>query len=127
MAVYTTILNNRLTTTIPNVVGGAALEAGLQASEVPGVLEAVTAGTISDVGLSSSVLSAITGAIPVAYSQAFKTVYLASLGFGGIAIIGSLLVVDPKKHLTNKVERRLNAQRSKTIATKDSELTDSEV
>ncbi|KAJ4286774.1 hypothetical protein N0V90_013026 [Kalmusia sp. IMI 367209] len=111
VAVYSTILTNRLATTIPSVVGGAATAAGLPASEVPEVLAAVSAGTVAEVpGISSSVLAAIAEAVPTAYSQAFKTVYLASLGFGGIAIIGSLLTVDPEKHLTDKVERRLHGK-----------------
>lgn len=76
------------------------------------MLEAIEAGTLAKVpGITTSVLAAITEALPLAYSQAFKTVYLASLGFGGIAIIGSLLTVDPKRHLTDKVERRLHGKR----------------
>lgn len=108
VAVYSTVLTNRLGTTLPNVVGGAAIKAGLPESDVPGVLAAVSAGTVADApGVTSSILAAIAGAVPIAYSQAFKTVYLASLGFGGIAIIGSLLTVDPEKHLTDTVERKL--------------------
>lgn len=123
VAVYSTILTNRLATTLPDVVGGAAVRAGLPTSQVPEVLEAASAGTLARVpGITQSILAAVTEALPIAYSQAFKTVYLASLGFGGIAIIGSLLTVDPKKLLTNKVERRLhgkriggNIQREKTL------------
>ena len=111
MAVYSTILTNRLSTTIPSVVGGAALDAGLPEAQLPEVLAAVSAGTIAQVpGITQSVLSSIAQALPTAYGQAFKTVYLASLGFGGIAIIGSLLTVDPKKHLTDKVERRMHGR-----------------
>ncbi|KAL5454836.1 hypothetical protein PMIN07_007380 [Paraphaeosphaeria minitans] len=109
VAVYSTILTNRLSTTMPAVVGGAATAAGLPASDVPAVLAAVTAGTVDKApGVTPSIIAAIAAAVPTAYSQAFKTVYLASLGFGGIAIIGSLLTVDPEKHLTDKVERRLH-------------------
>ena len=87
------------------------MEAGLPASDVPGVLAAVSAGTVAKApGVTPSILAAIGEAVPTAYSQAFKTVYLASLGFGGIAIIGSLLTVDPEKHLTDKVERRLHGK-----------------
>ncbi|KAF2651220.1 fungal trichothecene efflux pump [Lophiostoma macrostomum CBS 122681] len=111
VAVYTTILTNRLSTTIPSIVGSAAVEAGLPESQPPEVLEAISAGTIAKVpGLTQSVLAAITQALPTAYGQAFKTVYLASLGFGGIAIIGSLLTKDPQEHLTDKVERRMHGK-----------------
>jgi hypothetical protein len=110
-AVYTTVLTNRLSDTIPGVVGSAAINAGLPESELPEVLAAVSEGTVATVpGISQSVLAAITEALPTAYSQAFKTVYLASLGFGGIAIIGSLLTKDPQKHLTDRVERRMHGK-----------------
>ncbi|KAM0609423.1 hypothetical protein ACHAP0_007412 [Verticillium nonalfalfae] len=36
--------------------------------------------------ITDSIQEAVRSVLPVAYSQAFKTVYLASLGFGGIAI-----------------------------------------
>ncbi|KAF2476712.1 fungal trichothecene efflux pump [Lindgomyces ingoldianus] len=111
VAVYTTVLTNRLSTTIASVVGGAAVNAGLPESELPEVLAAISAGTVAEVpGITQPILAAITSAVPTAYGQSFKTVYLASLGFGGIAIVGSLLTVDPKKHLTDKVERRMHGK-----------------
>ena len=109
VAVYSTILTNRLATTMPTVVGGAATAAGLPAADVPAVLAAISTSTLADVpGITDTIIAAVGAAVPTAYSQAFKTVYLASLGFGGVAIIGSLLTVDPEKHLTDKVERRLH-------------------
>lgn len=111
VAVYSTILTNRLTTTLPATVGGAAVAAGLPAADVPAVLAAASKGTLAEVpGITIAIITAVTQALPIAYSQAFKTVYLASLGFGGIAIIGSLLTKDPKKHLTGKVERRMHGR-----------------
>lgn len=111
VAVYSTILTNRLTETLPTVVGGAAINAGLPKSELPELLEAISAGTLAEVpGITKGIIAAVAESLPTAYSQAFKTVYLASLGFGGIAIIGSLLTKDPKKHLTNKVERRMHGK-----------------
>lgn len=113
VAVYSTILTNRLAVTIPNVVGSAAIAAGLSTADVPGVIAAVSAGTVAEApGVTPSILNAIGQAAPIAYSQAFRTVYLASLGFGGIAIVGSLLTVDPGKHLTDKIERRLNGEKT---------------
>lgn len=106
VAVYTTILNNRLGDTIPNNVLPAAEAAGLPESKAADLLAAVSASDLS--AFSESVQAAVAGALPTAYSQAFKTVYLASLGFGGIAIVGCLFSKDAKKHLTNKVERRMH-------------------
>jgi hypothetical protein len=106
VAVYTTILSNRLTDTIPQKLIPAATAAGLPASDVPSLLAAVTTKDFS--AFSSSVQEAVAGALPYAYAAAFKTVYLASLGFGGIAIIGCLFSKDAQKHLTNKVERKMH-------------------
>lgn len=106
VAVYTSILSNRLTDTIPNNVIPAAEKAGLPESQASDLLTALTAGDLSS--FSDAVQAAVAGALPTAYAQAFKTVYLASLGFGAIAIIGCLFSKDAKKHLTDKVERRMH-------------------
>jgi hypothetical protein len=110
IAVYVAILNNRLTDTLPTIVGGAAVEAGLPRSEIPSLLSAIAAGTLEEVpGMTKSIINAVTEAIPNAYAASFKTVYLASLGFGAIAIVGGLLSKDARKHLNNNVERRMHA------------------
>ena len=106
VAVYSSILSNRLLTTIPANIVPAVEQAGLPASQVPALLTAYKAGNVT--AYSSAVQAAVAAADPVAYTQAFKTVYLASLGFGGIAIIGCLFAKDAQKHLTNKVERKMN-------------------
>lgn len=114
VAVYTTILSNRLTTTIPANVIPAAEAAGLEPSQAAALLGAVTKGNLT--AYSAPIRLAVTEALPDAYAQAFKTVYLASLGFGAIAIIGCLFSKDAKKHLTNKIERRM-VDTKKTPAT----------
>jgi hypothetical protein len=106
VAVYTTILSNRLETTIPAKVIPAATGAGLSQSAVPELLAAVPTKDFS--AFPSAVQEAVMGALPYAYADAFKTVYLASLGFGAIAIIGCLFSKDAQKHLTNKVERKMH-------------------
>ncbi|KAF3354558.1 hypothetical protein VdG1_07348 [Verticillium dahliae VDG1] len=101
VTVYTTILANRLSTTIPSNIARPAIEAGLPADQVGALAAAVRAG------ITDSIQEAVWSVLPVAYSQAFKTVYLASLGFGGIAIVGCLFSKDAQKHLTDRVERRM--------------------
>ncbi|KAK7224986.1 hypothetical protein V2G26_012989 [Clonostachys chloroleuca] len=105
VTVYSTILTNRLSSTIPEIVVPAAEQAGLDPSQVSSLLKAVTAKNLS--GFSSAIQAAVSGALPSAYAAAFKTVYLASLGFGGIAIVGCLFSKDAKEHLTDKVERKM--------------------
>jgi hypothetical protein len=110
LPVYIAILNNRLFTTLPNIVGGVAVDAGLSPSKVPDLLSAISARTLDQMpGLTKPIAAAVITALPNAYAAAFKTVYLASLGFGAIAIVGSLLSKDARKHLTNKTERKMHA------------------
>lgn len=107
VAVYSTILSNRLSSTIPNNVVPAALDAGLAPSETSDLLAAVSSKDLS--AFSDAVREAVAAALPDAYAQAFKTVYLASLGFGGVAIVGCLFAKDAKEHLTSRVERKMYA------------------
>ncbi|KAK1479764.1 fungal trichothecene efflux pump [Colletotrichum tamarilloi] len=108
VAVYTTILSNRLATEIPAAIRGPAVAAGLPSSQLPALAKAVQAGKLAAFpGLTSAVKAAVAKVLPTAYSKAFETVYLASLGFGAIAIVGCLFSKDAQKHLTNKVERRM--------------------
>ncbi|KAK1771568.1 fungal trichothecene efflux pump [Phialemonium atrogriseum] len=109
VAVYSSILTNRLTTTLPDNIGPAATEAGLPSSEVSALVAAVRAGKLATFpGITAAIKEAVERVLPMAYSQAFKTVYLASLGFGAIAIMGSLFSKDAQKHLNDKVERKMH-------------------
>lgn len=111
VAVYSSILSNRLATTVPANVGPAAIAAGLPAEKVPALVTAVLGNKLATFpGLTDSVKVAVAGVLPIAYSQAFQTVYLASLGFGGIAIVGCLFSKDATKHLTDKVHRKMHGK-----------------
>ncbi|KAI0839239.1 trichothecene efflux pump [Hypoxylon sp. FL0890] len=111
VAVYSSILSNRLATTVPANVGPAAIAAGLPAEEVPSLVAAVLGSQLASFpGLTPEIQAAVASVLPTAYSQAFKTVYLASLGFGGIAIVGCLFSKDAQKHLTDKVERKMHGK-----------------
>jgi hypothetical protein len=102
VAVYTTILTNRLTSTLTSDVGPAAVSAGLPESQVPALVAAIKGSTWAKFpGLTDSIRDAVQGQIPFAYAAAFKTVYLASLGFGFLAIVGSIMTKDPRKHLND--------------------------
>lgn len=109
VAVYSSILSNRLATTIPENIGPVATDAGLPSSQLPALIEAVTAGELATFpGITPAIEKAVSAVLPTAYTQAYKTVYLASLGFGGIAIIGCMFAKDAQKHLTDTVERKMH-------------------
>ncbi|KAI0853470.1 hypothetical protein F5Y00DRAFT_224737 [Daldinia vernicosa] len=111
VVVYSSILSNRLASTFPANVGPAAIAAGLPAEKVPALVAAVLGSKLATfLGLSDARKAAVASVLPIAYSQAFKTVYLASLGFGGIAIVGCLFSKDAQKHLTDKVERKMHGK-----------------
>ena len=107
VAVYSTILNNRLSTTIPATIIPAVEKAGLDSDQVSDLLAVLPAGNLT--AFPPAVQEAVAHYLPIAYSNAYKTVYLASLGFGGIAIIGCLFSKDASKHLTSKVERKMQS------------------
>jgi hypothetical protein len=110
VAVYITILSNRLETTLPANVGPAATAAGLPAAQIPALVAAVKAGKLATFpGINAAITRAVSGVLPTAYSQAFKTVYLASLGFGAIAIIGCLFSKNAQEHLNDTVERKMHS------------------
>jgi len=61
IAVYLTILTNRLATTLPVMVGKAAVVAGLPVAEVPVLLAAALKGTLIEVPrITIAIITAIT-------------------------------------------------------------------
>jgi hypothetical protein len=69
--------------------------------------------------MSTAVETVIGTATQDAYSQSLKTVYLASLAFGGLSIIASFFTSDVKVFLTNHVNKAVSrdvtdAERAKT-------------
>jgi hypothetical protein len=119
VAIYVAILNNRLATTLVDNISSVAPEAGIPRDRIPAIVAAVQAGTLAKVpGISPAMQAAVSKVVPTAYSQAFKTVYLASLAFGGIAILSSLFSKDVQKHLTDRVERKLHGGQKQTTVEK---------
>lgn len=108
VTVYSTILSNRLKFTVPHNIGPVAVAAGLPEDQVPALTKAVLGGSLAKFpGLTDSILKAVSSVLPTAYSQAFQTVYLASFGFGAIAIVGCLFAKDARDLLTDRVERKM--------------------
>ncbi|KAK6381129.1 hypothetical protein LTR65_001041 [Meristemomyces frigidus] len=91
VAIYATILSNRLTTTIRANVVPAAEAAGLPASSIPALISGL-GGTTSPnstavPGINPHTLASVSQAYRVANSQAYRTVFLASFAFGGLCMI----------------------------------------
>lgn len=109
VAVYSSILQNRLQTTIPASVGPVVIAAGLPPTEVPALVLAVKAGKLVGFpGLTAQIRNAVARVLPKAYAEAFKTVYLSSLGFGAIALVACLFAKDEQGHLSDEVARKMH-------------------
>ena len=91
VAMYSTILSNRLSKTVPAVVTPAVLGAGLPEDSIPALLINLannTALSNSKVpGINKDILVVAQQAFKLANSQAYSTVFLSTLGFGGLAMI----------------------------------------
>ncbi|KAB5511539.1 fungal trichothecene efflux pump [Coniochaeta sp. 2T2.1] len=107
-AIFSSVLSTRLAVTIPTAITPAAEQAGFDMSKIATLAGAARAGTLDKVpGITHAVIDAVTAALPNAYAAAFKTVYLASLAFGGVAIVGALLTKNAAPYLTDQVSRKL--------------------
>lgn len=104
-AVFTTVLKNRLATTVPQFVAPALVDAGLPATslldfirllrEDPGSLGLVP-------GSNTTIVEAGLEAFKVANAHAYSTVYLTTLGFSGLGVLASLFTpeIEPRLHDT---------------------------
>jgi len=110
-SIYVSILSNRLGKTIPANVTPAVLSAGLPASDLVPLYRALAEGTTSALeavpGMNADVLAAVGNAMKVANTQAFQTVYLVSIVFGGLAIIAALFSQSVDHLMTDYVARKI--------------------
>lgn len=112
VAVYTTTLTNRLATTIPQRVPPALIEAGLPPSSVEAFISAIAAGTTDALqsvpGITDQIITIGVGAYKFANSDAFKTVYLTTIAFSGVAVILTFFAPNTESFMTEKVVATLN-------------------
>ncbi|CAG8898848.1 unnamed protein product [Penicillium egyptiacum] len=93
VAMYNTILNNRLLQTVPAAVAPVALSAGVPESFIPQLITNLTRGNLGALkggtvpGLTAGGIPLIEAAYRLGNSQAYSTVFLSTLGFGGVALI----------------------------------------
>lgn len=111
LAIYTTVLNNKLAQLVPAVVGPAVENAGLSADAVPAVLEGLTAGSLADVpGITPSISSIAVDAYQTAFSRSVRIVYLISIAFGALAIGGAFFSPNAESRFDEGVARRMHGK-----------------
>jgi hypothetical protein len=101
------------------------VKAGLPSADLPALFAAITAGTVTAMetvpGITPTVIGAVGDAVKVAYSQAFKTVYLTSIAFGGLSIIVALFITSVDDLMTDFVARKIRGVETKRINSLKSE------
>lgn len=116
-AIYVSIFSNQLTVNLPAQVTGPVEAAGLPSSSVTALFAAITNGTRAALesvpGMHADILAVVGRTVKDAYSMSFKTVYLSSLGFGGLAVIASFFATDVDTFLTNFVNKTISGPKGK--------------
>ncbi|CAK7200047.1 hypothetical protein SEUCBS139899_002735 [Sporothrix eucalyptigena] len=108
--VYNVVLRARSDVTIPAAVTPAVEQAGLPASSVAAFINGFSTGSFANItGLTDHILEVGTQAYYVGNFNAYRTVFLVTIAFTGLAFIaGILLPNDIDKYLTNRVHVTLH-------------------
>ncbi|KAI9735366.1 MAG: hypothetical protein M1818_006561 [Claussenomyces sp. TS43310] len=111
-AIYLSILTNKDNSMSAIEIPPAVQAAGLPPSSLPVLFAAIAAGTTQALeavpGITPQILVALGVAEEDAFSGAVKIVFLATISFGGVAIIASFFIKDIDHLLTNQVIRKLH-------------------
>jgi hypothetical protein len=90
VAIYVTVFSNRVTTTVSEQVPAALVAAGVPATSVVDFLTAFTTGATDLLmkvpGVSASIIAAGATSYKQANADAYRTVYLITIAFSGIAV-----------------------------------------
>jgi hypothetical protein len=118
--VYTTTLKLRLAKTIPANVAPALINAGLPETSVVDFIGALATGEFDNIpGVNTEITAAGIAANKVAYSQAFKTVFLVSLAFSGLAIICAAFSPNTDSRMTNQISAGLSKKDERAVVEKE--------
>jgi hypothetical protein len=111
LAIFSSVLTTRKAEEIPPRLTELATQDGLDATSTAALIKAGIAGAIDTIGsipgipaerVSQYILEIQDGNV-----SAYKTVFLASLAFGGFAVICSFFTKPFDQHFTNTVDKRL--------------------
>lgn len=111
-AIYLTVLSNRLGKTIPTQVPPALIDAGLPASSVAGFIKAVPTGSFKGIqGLTTHIIEVGVAAYKAASASAYRTVFLTSIAFSGVALILSFFCPNVDDRMTGMVAITLRKEK----------------
>lgn len=109
--VYSVILSSRLRETIPAQVPKAAIAAGLPSSSATNLLEAFSVGSPTAFaavkGITPKILATATAAYKTASNDAYRTVFLSTIAFSGLAVILSFFAPNVDDRMTGDIAATL--------------------
>lgn len=105
------MLQNKVNSNIKTHVIPALIKAGLPIDSIKPFVAALAAGDTASLakipGVTPTILQTAVATFRDAYARSFKTVYLATIVFGGLSFIASFMVPNIDNKLSNDVVRRL--------------------
>ncbi|KAI9795862.1 MAG: hypothetical protein M1835_005058 [Candelina submexicana] len=117
--VYTVVLTNRLKSTIPAQVPPVVVKAGLPKTSVEAFLEAFAKGTPAAFkavkGITPEILEKGTEAYKYASADAYKTVFLTTIAFSGVAVIISFFAPNVDDRMTGEVAATLHSRKEEVV------------
>jgi hypothetical protein len=117
-AVYSAVLSNRLTQTISSEVPSALVKAGLPSTSVVEFIAAITVGTPAAFeavpGITDNIMAVGLRAYKVANADAYRTVFLTTIAFSGLALVLSFFVPNVEERLTGDVAATLHNRKDET-------------
>lgn len=129
VAIYTTVLNNRLEQTTSEVPP-ALIDAGLPSGSVSDFMSVLASvGTAAPdsayagvQGITGKIIDVGVRAYKVANADAYRTVYLSTIAFSGLAIILTFFAPNTEEYMTDNVAATLN--REETVMDEEKRVQD---
>jgi hypothetical protein len=116
-SIFLSVYGIRLKDNLAEYVPPAAIAAGLPASSTKALVTALNTGTAAALakvpGMTAAIQRGIVEATRHAYELSFRTIFLVSLAFGGLAIISSWFNPDTAKHMTGFINTKVDGTQSK--------------
>ncbi|KAF2650884.1 MFS general substrate transporter [Lophiostoma macrostomum CBS 122681] len=113
--VYSIVLGVRVKSTLTTQIPAAMVAAGLPASSIADYMTAIAAGGTKKLldtvpGLTPEILADGANAYRHAYADAYKTIFLVSLAFGGLGILVSFFIPDIDALMGDRVATTLKGR-----------------
>lgn len=113
-SIYLAIYTGRLKTNLPDRVVSFATSAGLPSSSTNDLLAALgnatTAAYEAVPGSNSEIVAAIAAGTENANADSLSIVYLASLAFGGTALISAFFLTSVREYMTGFVNKQVDGK-----------------